>query len=152
MGPLAEAVFCLVMSVASFHFVGCGRRSVQGSVTKGEEVVMVSVKQRLTSVPGLGFMNLSVSRGRHYTPIGSSNPPTHFPILGRQEEVGGAEQTATLGNFALMSFLGKEPWAEGIPIQIFPLTPSCLRFKAWAGFLSQSLTGIILPCLRFSTY
>lgn len=51
-----------VQSLISFCWM-FGRKSEQEPVTKSGEVVMLSVKLCLTLVPGLGFMNLPVSRG-----------------------------------------------------------------------------------------
>lgn len=72
-----------------------GRKSVKESVTKGGEVVILSVAMLyLTLALGLGFMNFPVSSGEGiiYSSIGNSNPPNHFPIPDIQEEVGGAGQ------------------------------------------------------------
>ena len=54
--------------------------------------------------------------------IGNINSPTHFPIPGLHEEVGGAGQPVTGENFAVMQFLDKELEQSEIPIQVFPLT------------------------------
>ena len=49
-----------VWSFISFCWM-LGRKSVQGLVTRGGEVVMLSVRLYLTSVPCLVFTNLPVS-------------------------------------------------------------------------------------------
>ena len=40
--------------------------------------------------------------------VGNSDFPTHFPITGLHEEVGGAGQPVTGENFVVMQFLDKE--------------------------------------------
>lgn len=80
----------------------CDRESFQGSVTKRGEIVMVSVKLHLSLVPGLGFMTLSVSGGRHYMFSRELQLSHHFPIPGLHEKVGGTGQPVTGENFAII--------------------------------------------------